>query len=1091
MNDTVLNKETKTNAPASPFLPKPKSVTLLWGGSAGWSDWTSDGGWRLAVRADGDDAGPGAEVWEKIEGASGRLRSPTFTIEGDQLRLRLAGFDVLNHASAEGACFLRLAAGGEVVQEATPPLKDAFAVREWFVRHLKGKQAYLELKGSKSFAIEGASLALSRVEEIRLHGTETEDVYYCLEAPAANAGIWGLTDIDYEGNKTARHLSSCLAGDDGVGIIQSPSFVVGSPTLRLKLRGYYQRYQVNKNRIELVDAATEDILRTVYPPNTNPPAWSETDVTDLLGRTAFIRVVDCDNGPHTAWIGVDEIDAGDAFRADFGAEDGDVPTGWQVVAEPPRYTELYGVPFVAGTDTLFAIRKPYSLPVGVAARHLLIAGMKVSERNSYSPEDKQVTVGQGLGSLRVCYADGEIGSYPIVIGESAWWGEKFVKYPEPFVSFTEVRRALQESLRIYPAQPTPTHQYVASINPKAKPIARIEYAPEPGSGLTPVVTGITVVPLQAGDRPEGGLLARSTGLSAALTESIERRPLRLADVDEEATRARIRQLQDYMYVTDDNFPQSFPLDIPIGYKGPEVRFTGGREADFFTNAFYHNVLDMAAKVDDKGVYHTSSAGALSYGYDGIGGTFSMDFKLYPNQEHPGMYYDEAWSRDIGRTLMEMIAFGFVDQAVACADWCLKMARVWEEDESLTVNGYRLPRHIHRILQFPRTEIGTGCFENDGHGLTSLFIYQLWKRLPEREAWLRPRWEDIKGLGDWIVWQFEHPEVSKATDVLWSDSEGSGYPISVGHSIFCDLPCIEALHGLAEMAASIGESESARIWEETAVRLKLASERFYIVDDEEKGQVWTDQYRGFGRGSLLGPLLLPTDTKGLFPENTYPEWYALNEKEYAVNKAQFVPWAMGYNAAFTTQASLLLDRTADASEFMKLNAKLIYGPVYRQYIVPEIGGAVNRDKKIYSRFGDLGNAVQQAEILKALKIIIGVDDSQQAELGLISRLPQGWDGVWVRDYPFLIEDGARRLTAKLEYDLRLAANGAQVRVLSSDELPAVKLRVGPFDLKHLDAAPMVLADGKRLEAAVERSGDAAWVRFNVPAGKLGFSASVQF
>jgi hypothetical protein len=92
-----------------------------------------------------------------------------------------------------------------------------------------------------------------------------------------------------------------------------------------------------------------------------------------------------------------------------------------------------------------------------------------------------------------------------------------------------------------------------------------------------------------------------------------------------------------------------------------------------------------------------------------------------------------------------------------------MALLWLE------KGF--PPHWCRIINIPSSNEGN--FENDGHGLISLFLYKLWQRLPDGEEWLRKHWRDIELAGDWIIWQFENPDKSGATDVLLTDSECAG------------------------------------------------------------------------------------------------------------------------------------------------------------------------------------------------------------------------------------------------------------------------------------------------------------------------------
>ena len=120
----------------------------------------------------------------------------------------------------------------------------------------------------------------------------------------------------------------------------------------------------------------------------------------------------------------------------------------------------------------------------------------------------------------------------------------------------------------------------------------------------------------------------------------------------------------------------------------------------------------------------------------------------------GVYYGQAWSRDLGRSLQELTELGFVDRASHTADFAFRSARTWAENPNLTYKGSPLPPHWSRVIDHPDF---AQPFENDGHGLISLFIYKLWQRMPDREAWLRAHWSDVKLAGDWIPWQFEHAD----------------------------------------------------------------------------------------------------------------------------------------------------------------------------------------------------------------------------------------------------------------------------------------------------------------------------------------------
>ena len=65
-------------------------------------------------------------------------------------------------------------------------------------------------------------------------------------------------------------------------------------------------------------------------------------------------------------------------------------------------------------------------------------------------------------------------------------------------------------------------------------------------------------------------------------------------------------------------------------------------------------------------------------------------------------------------------------------------------------------------------------------------------------------------------------------------------------------------------------------------------------------------------------------------------------------------------------------------------------------------------------------MQEAEIVKMFRILIGVDDNDPQRLRVMPRLPHGWTEIAVAKYPALIERDGKLQTAQLHYDLRRAA-----------------------------------------------------------------------
>jgi len=73
-----------------------------------------------------------------------------------------------------------------------------------------------------------------------------------------------------------------------------------------------------------------------------------------------------------------------------------------------------------------------------------------------------------------------------------------------------------------------------------------------------------------------------------------------------------------------------------------------------------------------------------------------------------------------------------------------MARLWEEDSALRISGEVIPRHWSRVINKPNK---SHPYENNEHGLISMFLYKLCQRIPDRNKWLCARWPDVKVADD--------------------------------------------------------------------------------------------------------------------------------------------------------------------------------------------------------------------------------------------------------------------------------------------------------------------------------------------------------
>jgi hypothetical protein len=752
-------------------------------------------------------------------------------------------------------------------------------------------------------------------------------------------------------------------------------------------------------------------------------------------------------------------------------------------AAGPRMMYRYGVPFMetswhAPADGILQVN------VGVAVTKIFLLGMTETQRpqawsNPLSYAGRFI-VGDNLGQIRLHYADGSTQDFPLILGESVWWGLPFYQAREPFATDANLRKALEQSLRVYPATAVEDGNYVAVIAPKDAPLASIEITGSAAKKGSVAISGITV---EAAPRTSiaGATAIPVDGFAPEFNKFVQEKALRASGVDEIGSKDRLNRLCEAFYSTNAIFKQPIAAEVPRNYAGPQVTFKGTTYAAALQNAFYANVQDMLDKVDADGTYHTSTYNALSWAGDprSAGGEFGS------YRKDVGVYYDQAWSRDLGRSLQELTELGFLSKTTPTGDFALRSSRTWAENPSLKYNGSSLPPHWSRIINRPDFSLP---LENDGHGLISLFIYKLWQRMPDRDAWLRARWTDVKAAGDWIPWQFDHPEVSGAANgVLYTTGESAA---GKGYSVYPDAVCMMALEALAQMADSIGETESAKLWRDRAEKMRKAIPDRYLIGDPKYGRVWTLEYAGWpNQSTVLGPLIFTADYKGFAPRDDDPDWRAANEAAYqrlidTYRPFGFYGWAMGYGQGFVTQAALLLDRMKDVTPMLDWTAREVYDPEIKSFVVPE-GAQIDPTGRFLFRTGDQGNGVQEAEIVKVFRILIGVDDTQPQRLRVMPRLPYGWAEMKASQYPALVERNGKTETVFLRYDLQRVAGHMSLEISADRQLGKVAMRLGPFEKRPVNSD--LLVNGKHpAESSIEQSGDSWWVSFDATVGPAAVS-----
>lgn len=756
----------------------------------------------------------------------------------------------------------------------------------------------------------------------------------------------------------------------------------------------------------------------------------------------------------------------------------------------------YGVPFTGGILPLDPGGSA-QVSVGVQAQRIFFLGMtdaneassKIDQQDDSlhsgsgartipaygwaDPRDESVRffIGDELGRIRLNYTDGTTQVFPLLLGEGVWWGRAFYDFQQPFPSDARLRHAFAASLRLYPPAPLEDGDYLAVIAPRPVPIRSITVENSPAKKGTLIIRGITVETSNIRNIAEAAALTPDV-LFPEFEKFARTKALWPLGEDDRQTFRRLNDLRRALYTHDDEFKEHVAQSAPPGYSGPEVSFDGTVFAEILANVFRYNVQDIAAKIDKDGMYHTSTKDAISWGgYRGFG-TFRKDV---------GGYYGVSYTRDMGRSLQELASLGYTNLAGRCADYCLRMARLYATDSDLKYKGLFLPPHWGMLVNRPRNP----SFENDGQGLTTLFLYRLWQQQPDRETWLRARWPDVKAAGDWILWLFAHPEISGSRDGLLHTTGESAN--GDGYSVYPDTACMYALDALAQMAVSIGETGSAEQWRERAEQMRKAITDHYIVTDPKYGHVWTlKDSNWIDQSSVLGPLVFQADDLGFAPEDSIPEWRAVNEATYRRLIDTYRPFgfygqAMGYGQGFIAQSALLLDRMRDATQMLDWAAKEIYDPRDGSYIVPE-GVQIDPTGRFWYKIGDLGNGVQEGEIVKMLRIVVGVDDTQPNRLQLFPRMPYDWKVITVEEYPLVFSSAGELQTALLNYKLKRSGDKMDLRISSDKAIGPVAVRLGPF--AEQPQVRSIRVNGKvPAGASVEHSGDSWWILVKISVGPI--------
>jgi len=722
-----------------------------------------------------------------------------------------------------------------------------------------------------------------------------------------------------------------------------------------------------------------------------------------------------------------------------------IPLGLSGRAEQ---VDFHGVPFQvfrnAGRVEAWAGRRA-ELDVTVGpCRAVFLLGMTTAaaegcewwaQNERYHYQGARLFLGDRLGQIRFLYDDRKLEVIPIIFGVNAWPYELFEQIKphekglktyggpsrEPFASDRQARRLLEESLCLRPNDAEKGMKYVLAIRTRPVGIKKILLIKDTA-------------------REAGFAVSAATGLKAEAELPGEKRRWRLVDNDFFVRKLyfpALDRLARRFYQFRDALPANDPPAPPAGYRGPKVRFEGTGPAEIFANVYTHNLHDMATeKVDAEGGMHTSSPRAPSFGgYVGFG----------THRNGVGSYYAHVWSRDVGRSLIEVTAAGYRRRPVKAGDQALRL--LYDRSLRYARPNWKRIANAAELGNERLLETVSGK-ENDGHASMMLFIYRLFQRRCVDEHWLIQNRRAIIDAAEWFGWQMENPGESLFDRVLYSQSEASTQEFG-GHDLFSNALACQALRAYARLADAMGDQKLQNRWNALAEKLWEGILACFTTEHPRYGRVFVDTTYDCWtwEAKRLAPLFLAPDLTGYDPARSQPELYELGRNTYLAQREENPSYAygrqMGYGQGYITQAAILLDEPQDMQGFVEQAAAFAYHHTDHPYIVPE-GVIMHPSGQFWFRNGDLGNSVQQAEIVKCARLLIGLDDLEPEEgLGVLPRLPGGWTALSVEDYPFIGAGPAGPVTAKAAYHYARCDGGYQLDIRFDRPIARLHARLGPF------------------------------------------------
>ncbi|MCL5270466.1 MAG: hypothetical protein M1457_07940 [bacterium] len=735
-------------------------------------------------------------------------------------------------------------------------------------------------------------------------------------------------------------------------------------------------------------------------------------------------------------------------------------------------------------------------------------------------------VGDRAGSIVITFGDDTQTTVPLVFGYNLWfcrpwdmiWNYNWNRVApgvnrdaELFGGSEQDRDTIRNGLALVDGirrmgSDSANARFIFALDLGGRTVKSIQVRGVPELHDHPLISAVT---LEMPDEPQakaeagGGGAGPLTPLPELCPDEANIPPVSLDTVVGADWRAGVEHIMRLFYAFVDELPRLAQPEIPEGYFGPDYDFQGAPDAVYAACFLYRNGPECASHIADSalGCPSPTASGQLCQYLDGMGVWFRNPtfyrnvtdwFERY-RAGSPGHFPggNHGWTRGEGPLLREAVAFGYDKYAGTYIDWL---------DGALMTEAN--PPHWNRVAGLASAatyaaKVGDvterGNRENDGHGLCMTARAMVWHWLGRPRDWNERRWRATAASAEWLQWQLDTDTIRPGArkDVLYTESECA----HDSYDIYSTYNCIHGLKLAIALARQLGRETEVEGWTRLRDRLRQGC-LDHLVDSSEFGPIWhTDPHCDWqDHAHKLVPVTLASDGDTYTPLQAYGAGDALdrrfleisrNSYRYLMKDRNYNCLRMyGYGQGYMTQAALLLDQMADATQFLDMLLRHCYLPRLGGWTCPE-GIILHRSGKYYLPVnGYMGQDVHVAESTKALRLMLGVDDNDPAHLRLVPRYPAAWTRLAIDKYPVLTGD--RRQLCRYDYE---RSDGGQTFAFGFERpVERLSMRLGPIPAdREIKRATF---NGRPIAHERQHSGDSDWVWARDLSGRTGI-VEIQF